>query len=537
MRLMPSMRHASFLLLLGSALVTSAGCAAIRGLDEYSVADPALGSNEPVATVTPGEPAPAVDTKPDAHGCKRNSDCSRVPTLEGTPLGKPAEPAVCVASTGRCEPLVTADCPRVSGDYADDRAVVIGALLSEASPSVLEQAASLAAHEIGSVRPLVLVGCNVQGDVLRATRHLAEVLHVPAILGPTSGEQVVDVTQQISAKAGTLLMTPTSLASAISNLADSDLTWRATPSDAQRAKLVIEQIKDLEGVLRATRGLTTVKLAIVHPTNALGTSARDAISGKLILNGRFINDAANAQNVSVDPYEAGNTSAEAAIATKYAVTFKPDIVFVTAPEQVAGVIVPLEQGLTAARAVNRPYYVLTDAARTQELLDAVASSALPSDIRRRIRGIGVKPDASSAPVLDAFRAAFAARYGEAPADRAAAVSYDAMYAVAYALAATASTAPSGASVAHGLRTLAVGRPAVVGAQGLAPVMQELSSGKSIALRGTFGLMQWDTSGDITGGTVEVWCLGTTPAGPTFGSSGITMDVQTQVVGGAFVQCQ
>jgi hypothetical protein len=335
-------------------------------------------------------------------------------------------------------------------------------------------------------------------------------------------------------------MTPTSPASAISNLADGDLTWRATPSDTQRAKLVIEQIKDLETVLRATRALTTVKLGIVHPTDALGSSAHDAISGKLILNGRFIGDAANAPNVSVDPYEPGNTTAQAAVATKYAVTFKPDIVFVTAAEQVAAMMVPLEQALTAARAVNRPYYVLTDAARTQELLDAVASSSLPADIRRRIRGVGVKPDTSSTPVLDAFRAAFTASYGAPPAEAfaaGAALSYDAMYAVAYALAAMPGAPPSGTTVAHGLRTLAVGSPAVVGAKGVGPVMHDLASGKSVALRGTFGLLQWDTSGDIMGGTVEVWCLGTSAGAPVFGSSGVTMDVQTQVVGGAFVQCQ
>jgi ABC-type branched-subunit amino acid transport system substrate-binding protein len=543
------MRNVPSIFVIACLLGVTAGCAAIRGLDEYTVGDAPSGSPAPSLPVDPGGPAPTTETTTPQTGCRSNSECTVLATRDGSATSKPTRPAVCVKTTGKCEALVTDDCPRVSGDYANDNAVLVGTLLGDSGASTLEQAASLAAQEIdangslpayvpgGPARPIVLIGCNVSGDVMRATRHLAEILHVPAILGPTSGEQVVDVTQQISAKAGTLLMTPTSLASAISNLADGDLTWRATPSDTQRAKLVIEQIKDLETVLRATRGLTTVKLGIVHPTDALGTSARDAISGKLILNGRFINDAANAANVSVDAYQAGSTSAQSAIATKYAVSFKPDIVFVTAPEQVARVMVPLEQALTTARAVNRPYYVLTDAARTQELLDAVASTGLPADIRRRVRGVGLKPDTSSAPVLDAFRAAFAARYGSPPSEAAAALSYDAMYAIAYALAATPDATASGASVAHGLRTLAVGAPAVVGAKGLGPVMHDLSAGKSVSLRGTFGLLQWDTSGDIMGGTVEVWCLGTTPAGPAFGSSGVTMDVQTQVVGGAFVQCQ
>lgn len=544
-----SMRHVLLALVIGSAQAASAGCAALHGLDDYTTADP--DAPNVVSTPDAAAPAPLGDSDSGTTACTSNQQCSDLATLAGTSASKPGPlPVVCVKATGTCVSLVSEDCPRVTGDYANDGAVVLGTLLGGAAPpSELEQAALLAVEEIGksggglppaaagkAARPLVVVGCNVGADVLRATRHLATELRVAAIVGPTTGEHVVEITQQVTAKAGTLLMTPTSRVSSISNLADGDLTWRATPSDTQRAKLVIEQIKDLENVLRATRSLTTVKLGIVHSTDALGSSAREAISGKLIMNGRFITDAANAANVSVDAYEAGNVSAQAAVATKYAVTFKPDIVFITSAEQVDKVVVPLEQALTEARAILRPYYVLTDAARTQELLDAVTAGTLPLDIRRRMRGVGVRPDTSSQAVLEDFRAAFAARYGAPPADvAAAAVTYDATYAIAYALA--ASPAASGTNVAHGLRSLAVGSPAVVGARGLGPAMHELSSGKSVSLRGTFGLLQWDTSGDITGGTLEVWCLGTVGGAPAFGSSGLTMDVQTQVVGGAFVQCQ
>ena len=543
------MRHVPLAIVLASVMGGGAGCAAIHGLDEYTVGD--RSSPDASKGVDTVPPPTIVESGARPTGCQNSRECTALAARAGTVGSKPPAPAVCVKATGKCESLVTEDCPRVYGDYTSDDAVVVGTLLSDVEASPLEHAAVMAVEEIDApggglppaigvagapARPLVVVGCSVSGDVLRATRHLAEALRVPAIIGPRSGEQVIDVTQQISAKAGTLVMTPTALASAISNLADEDLTWRSTPSDAQRAKLVIEQIKDLETLLRATRSLTTVRLGILHPTNALGISARDAISSKLILNGRFLNDAANAANVSIDAYLAGSVDAQAAIATKYAVTVKPDIVFITSVEQVANFIVPLEQALTAARAVARPYYVLTDASRTQMLLDAAASTALPPDIRRRIRGVGMKPDASSSPVLQDFRSAFQARYGAAPSDPAAPFSYDAMYAIAYALAATSATTPSGSSVAHGLRMLAVGSAATVGAKGLGPVLHELASGTSVSLRGTFGLMQWDTSGDITGGTVEVWCVGGAAA-PAFGSSGLTMDVQTQVVGGAFVQCQ
>lgn len=511
------------LFILAFPIVAAAGgCANIYGLGDYTTGDPpapASGSGDaPAADLGSGHPASA-DVQP---ACKTSADCG--------------SGAVCVRPNGRCAPLASAECPRTFGDPTKDGAVVVGAIVDEP----LEQAVALAVEEIADAagpRPLVLVACDPTRAV-GAAHHLVDDLRVPAIVGPIAAEDVLDVTQQVSAKGGTLVMTPSSLASAISNLADDDLTWRAVPSDAQRANLVIQQMSALEDVLRTTRSLTTVKLGIVHRTDALGTSARDAISGKLIINGRFINDAANAANVSIDAYAtAADESAQAAIVTRYASAFKPDMIFVTAPEQVGSVLVPLEQALTAARAVNRPYWVLSEAAKTKALLDAVGTPGMPADLRRRIRGIGATSDPQSAPVFAAFKSRFAAKYGAAPPSVATAAAYDATWAVAYALAATSNGAPSGASVARGLRALGVGGAMTVGPTDAAQGMQSVATGKSVSLRGTNTLLQWDAKGDIAGGTVEAWCIGAAGGAPAFGSSGLTMDVQTQVVGGAFVQCQ
>ncbi|HVM68569.1 MAG TPA: hypothetical protein VM204_01870, partial [Gaiellaceae bacterium] len=502
-----------------------------------------------------GAAEPAVSRVEDssvAGGCQSHRDCAEAQSDASS------GPAVCVKATGACASLLTAECPRFVGDPTNDEAIVLGALLGDGEGSAdaaLEAAAFLAAEEInaasaggglpsaspgGSARPLVVVGCSRAPDVLRGARHLVDDLRVPAIVGPTAGEDVVAATQQVSAKGGTLIMTPTSAVSAISDLADNGLTWRAVPSDAQRAKLVIEQIKALETLLGATRGLGTVKLGVVRSADARGASADDAIRGKLILNGRFITDPANALNVSVDLYPPGDGAALAGIAAKYADTFRPDVVFVTAEEQIGAFVVPFEQALTAARAVHRPYYVVTEAAKTDALLAAIGSTSLPSDARRRIRGVAPRPDAPSAPVLSAFTDAYRERNGALPPASvlpAAALSYDATYAIAYAIAATADQPLSGASVAAGLRTLGVGESAAVGAQGARGVIQALEVHKSVSLRGTFSPLQWDPSGDIAAGTVEVWCVGSSDGAPAFGSSGLTMDVRTQVVGGAFVQCQ
>lgn len=527
--------HRSLIVALGLSAL-SASCAMIHHLDDYTTSktgkqdDGVNRAAPPVAETAQTQSAPA---------CGDHSDCD----AEGGPR-------VCVQATHQCEHLTSSLCPRVYGTVQPG-AIVIGTLLSTASDPerTLERAAALAAEEInasgdgglppasaaGTARPLIVLGCDTS-DAVGAARHLASTLKVSTIIGPVVAEDVLTVTQQVTSQSGTLLMTPTSPASSITQLADNDLTWRTVSSDSQRAKLVIAEMNDLEGVLRSTRSLTQVKVGIVHRADALGTSVRDSISGKLIVNGRFITDPANASAVSVDSYPPGTKSLESTLVSSYASGFKPDLILITAAEQIPLLMVPLEQALTAARAVYRPYYVLTEEAKTDELLAAV-TSPLPADIKRRIRGIGAKPDLSSAQVYAAFRAAFAARYGAQVTSPGAALSYDATYSIAYAIAAARDATLSGGVIAQGLRTLGVGDSVTVGASSVRHAMSILDERRSIALRGTFSLMQWDTQGDIGAGTTEVWCIGTSGGAPAFGSSGVTMDVQTQVVGGAFVQCQ
>ena len=538
------MRRHPFVFVAGCGLlVIVAGCADLYRLDDYSTRDARQGEDSPDLV---GAGAPSTATNGDVAGglkpaCTTNADCAARNAGD-----------ICVKAVGRCAALATPECPRVHGDAKNDAAVIVGTLLD----SELERAASLALSELNAreaggglpapasattsgPRPLVILGCEPSLNVIRAARHLAHDLHVPAIIGPQLGEEVVEVTEQVSAEAGTLVVTPTAVASPIASLADDDLTWRVIPSDAQRVALVAEQTGELEEILRATRGLTAVRFAVAHRNDALGQSARDAIMGKVIVNGRFINDSANARNVSVDGYAGpDDASALEGIVSRYAGTFRPDLVYVTAPEQIDGLIVPLERALTAARAVYRPYYLITEAAKTDALLAALGLADMPSDLRRRIRGVASTFDTASASIHEGFRSRYAAAFeGASPSSMSAAATYDATYAVAYAIAATPGATPSGANVARGLRRLATGTAASVGPAEAAATMKLLGGGKSVALRGANTLLKWDARGDIAAGTVEVWCIGAATGAPAFGSSGMKMDVETQVVGGSFVQCQ
>jgi branched-chain amino acid transport system substrate-binding protein len=575
------MRTTHILVLISATTAAFTGCASVFNLDQYSTKGDQpdamiANSNQGVLPEAGGSPGDAATEAAAPPECTTNAQCTALATTEG-PLdaGAPeagadgatpaqftgavdggAIPAICVQSIGKCARLLTPDCPVFYGDYTNDNSVVLGSFFvtsgtSGASNVSRQQAAILAASEInssiaggglpalaphGAPRPLLVLECDPSQSTVRTAQHLVNDLHVPAIVGPNAAQDVIDVTEQVSAAGGTLLLSPTALASPITYLVDDGLTFRDVPSDDQRAKLVIEQINEIESSLHATRG-PTLKLGIVYRTDALGLSALDSVSGSLIFNGHFISDPSNASQVSLDHYDlANNVPSQTVIATHY-VSFLPDIIFITAQEQVADVVIPLEQGLTMAGATNRPYYVCSDAAKTNAFLTALSVSGVPADFLTRVRGIGVRPDGDSGPVFAAFNTAYTTRYGSNPGTSGMGSSYDAMYSIAYAIAATPGLPVTGASIAKGLGSLGSG-PAISVGQGQAAVaLQTLAGGQSIALRGSFSAMLWDTHGDIVGGTAEVWCVGAGGGTPAFGSSGLTMDVATQLISGAYAQCQ
>jgi len=465
-------------------------------------------------------------------------------------------PAVCLKPAGKCVRLLSEDCRAMTGDVLNDNAIIVGTYLTTsgtlaASNIPRERSAVLAVEEInmpvagggippaeegGPVRPLIVLQCDPSADPIRTARHLAEDLHVPAVVGPNVAEDMINVTQQVSAKAGMLLMSPTAPPDPISTIVDNGLTWRVVPSDSQRAKLLIDQINEVETLLRGVRGNRPLRLAIPYRNDALGVSARDSISGKLLINGHYISDPQNAQYVSLDPFALTDAAAQKAIMTKY-MTFAPDIIFMVANEAVASIAIALEQQLTLANSTaERPYYVATDVVKVPTWLSGSMMADVPEDFRTRVRGVGVRPDGNSNSVFASFNTAYTSRYGSNPGTSAMGPSYDSMYAIAYALAATRTQPVSGASVAQGLRSLASGESIPVGQNQANNAFQQLAAGKSIALRGTYSLLQWDFNGDIVGGTMEVWCIGRSGGMPVFASAGKTMDVATQIVSGSYTQC-
>jgi branched-chain amino acid transport system substrate-binding protein len=490
--------------------------------------------------------------------CTTNQQCAEKysKNAAGTGDGGAADDgqvaAVCIQPEGRCATLLSEDCHTITGDYLNDRAIILGSLFStmgsQAATNIpRQQAAALAIEQINAVggvpggktsadaRPLVLVSCDESTNLVRAAEHLVKDLRVPAIVGPNTSQDTLDVSAKVTVPGGTVIITPTAVASSITALADNDLTWLMVPSDVQRAPLMISQLNALEAQLKDERNLTEVKLGIVFRNDALGVGTRTSLN-ELKLNGKSLADPINLGNhVEIDGYNAADAELQSLV-TKY-LAFAPDIIVLAGTaEAITKVMVPLE-----AQWVGdvRPQYVLIDSTKVPELLTAVTDD---DDLRLRIRGTGITPGPSGkdtpAEAYNGFKIDYDVRYaggtstisGMGPA-------HDAAYAIGLALAATKDEPVSGATIAAGLRKLA-GGPSKFTTLGtnLLAAFQKLSSGAGITAIGSFGVLDWDSNGAVKGGTLEMWCIGGTAAKPAYQSSGLLFDIMSAKQSGTYTQC-
>ena len=559
-------------------LSLSAGCNAIVGLDKIQVSDdPANsagrnsdggansggGTSGNAGSNSEGGTGDSINSQAGEAGaidvpmgdCTTNQECTDrlsvdAPAAAGA-AGDGKVAAVCVKKpSAHCVKLLSEDCDGITGDYLNDQAIVLGSLFSTKGTTAAtnlprQQSAALAIEQInvaggvpdGSAsadpRPLVMVSCDESTNLVRAATHLVKDLHVPAIVGPNTSQDTLDVSTKVTVPGGTVVMSPTGVASSIASLTDNDLTWLMVPSDVQRAPLMISQITELESALKPDKQY--VNLGIVFRNDALGIGTRTALSD-LVINGKSLADPVNLNNhVSIDPYN-GADADQHAIITKY-LTFLPDIVVLAGTaEAITKVLVPLEAQWPAN--ADRPNYVLIDSTKVPELLTAVTSN---DDLRHRVRGTGITPGPAGkdtpAETFTNFQLDYNVRYGTSATISGMGPAHDAAYAIGLALAATRTQEVSGASVAQGLRKLAGGATKLkVTSQNVLPAFQKLAAGEKITAVGTFGMLDWDANGAVQGGTLEMWCIGGPTTKPAYASSGLLFDIKTQTKSGTYVQC-
>lgn len=215
--------------------------------------------------------------------------------------------------------------------------------------------------------------------------------------------------------------------------------------------------------------------------------------------------------------------------------FAPDVVLVIGTnEGVAALLEPLEQawGRDAAVAPPRPTYVLSDGLKSSALTQAIVRDEARGGTGLRARVSGTAPGRPNA-TTEAFCARFEPTYGaENSKTFGTAGAYDATYVVLYALAASLDAAPTGASIAQGIRRLVGGERLDVGPDGVGGAFRALGSGGRLDLEGASSPLDFDATGESPA-DIEVWCVSPSVRVPTFATTGLYFDAAANEMRGTF----
>ncbi len=477
--------------------------------------------------------------------CTTNVECTEKLSAESD--GGVIVPAVCIGEVKHCVPLVNEDCTTITGDYEDDDIIIIGSLFSTtgaqaATNLARQQSAALAVEQINEsggvpsngderARRLLLVSCDESANLSRATSHLVHDLGVPAIVGPNTSADTLKISSDFTIEAQTLVMTPTGVASSIAALDDDNLVFQMVPTDVQRAGLMISQLNTLEQTIRTTSGKDKVKLGVVYRDDALGIGTRTALND-LTFNSKPLADSVNFQNnVQISPYDPSKPD-QAELVASY-VEFAPDIIVLAGTaEAITQVLVPLEAAWTAP---HRPLYVGIDSVKVPELLMATTGN---DDLRRRVRGTGITPSPESKPAFDAFKIDYGTRYtGSSTTISGMGPSYDAVFSIAFGIAANRAKPVTGPNIVEGFSRLVGGDMQVaVGATKVLAAFRELDAGRNLSAIGTFTRLDWNEFGAVVGATLEMWCIGSSGGKTAYQSSGLTYGIKDGISYGTYADC-
>ena len=520
------MHSSTKLLYVTVILGTCIGCEGVLGLNDYRV-------------------KPQEESSQIAETCSTHLDCA----------GRDVERVSLCTPQRRCLSPQTDQCKLLSRAAPDARALVLGSLFSvsggnagsgAAYDTARQNAVVMAVDEInerggvpalGSAVPrkLILVSCDTSGGAEEAARQLVK-LGAVAVVGPADSDAVLSVSTKQTISAGTLLISPTATSSSIKDLLDADLSWLMSPTVEQRAPLMKLLLAALEQQLVAER-TPELKLGVIFDDDTLGQSSLASLQEVKFAGESLSLSGKRSGRVRIDRFPGEATDRAALIAAYRA--FAPDVIVLLGQTPlITEWMAPLERSFEMggdASSATRPYYVVTEAAKSSELLSLAQQV---SGLRTRVRGVSVTPTDRARPVFEGFLNRFDARYGEgagsAPGVGAA---YDALYAIVYALSSIEATPVSGARIAGALHWLSGGSELVaVGTSEMSTAFRKLSAHERIATLGTMSELRWDDAGGTRSGALEVFCLAAGDEPPQFVGSGLRWDVAAEQATGSSSGC-
>ncbi|HTU60391.1 MAG TPA: hypothetical protein VMF89_18195, partial [Polyangiales bacterium] len=309
---------------------------------------------------------------------------------------------------------------------------------------------------------------------------------------------------------------------------DADLAWLMALTVEQRIPLFETMLTSLQEHLRAERA-APLRLALMFRYDGAGRAGLSALREHELDGIQLGAPEQHAGRIRVDRYP-DNAAAAEVLVSAYR-SFAPDIIVMLGRgDDVNGFMTPLEQSYERDGEKVRPHYLLTEAAQGASLIDL---AHLIASLRDRVHGVGAAVPDSSQAASEAFQRRYFTRWndGLAAAPRVAAA-YDAVYGLAYAIAAIEAENEVGGRIAQALHWLeAPGETAApvfeVGPDALAMSFSRLIGSERIGVYGAAGELHWDGLGAMSSGALEVWCLEANSGAIRFGGAPLTYNVASQ----------
>ena len=475
-----------------------------------------------------------------AAACTTNKQCS----------DQLRAPAICRARDRRCGALLSPECAHVFGDVTSDDTIVFGTIFSTTGtngPSGIarQNSAELALNEIkqsvggirsgvdGKPRGLAIVECDDTVDSIKPATHLVDDVGVSAIVGIASSTRVTDVATSVTIPKGVLLISPTATSSTLTSLPDRNLVWRTAPSDVFQSVVLVDQLPALEAKYRAENTVpaaTTLRVSFLYINESYGLGLYEAVTRAGVLNGKPLGDAANAGLSSPLSYAPNPPDLEQQVVATLAANPRPAIVVLFgSTEVITKFMMPLESRWGAA--APRPVYLLADAAQKTELLDLVASD---NGLRKRVRGSVPAPPRSSSN-FKSFVFKYEGMFGApAPSVFGMAGTYDAIFLLAYSVAAAGPRALTGDELQMGFGRLVSGTPIDVGGTTMNTGFAALASPGTFDVEGASGPLDFDLATGEARSNIDAWCIAKDGSGrPAFVPSKRLYDAKTSMMTGTF----
>jgi branched-chain amino acid transport system substrate-binding protein len=323
---------------------------------------------------------------------------------------------------------------------------------------------------------------------LASAHYLADVLGVPAILGP-AGSGDTSAVYQALANTGTLVMSPSATSPALTDLdppatnSAPGLLWRTAPPDTLQGPVIASDM--------TARGIADIFLIAQKGAygEGLATVFQQSFKGDVTL--RVF----------------GSENERTALVTEAAASTASEVLFISSIQ--TDVIAFLNAaGQNPGYAMKT--FFLTDSAANKEVIDGS-----PSALYERIRGTRPTPVDSADPVFNNFRGSYASEYTDDVTEFSfTAHMYDAAWLLFYGSASSLFTQNevTGPGIAQGLRKLSAGKAFDVQPLSWGGILESLRSGTSVNVRGASGELDFDPTTEETSAPIQVWAIAAAAGG-------------------------